>query len=198
MLTTYADKGYPIICHECEPDVEGELWRKKKLGMEDFLKNKIVEDKSRLVELCEENNIPKYIGKIGPLYRNWNDGSEPSAYVRFYKTQQEVMKEANPEMSNGKITIFLTKAWKEMDEEGKNNWRSEEEQKHWEFLKYYESTAELKNKLKEYVEELHDLATDDGILYEVMLWPYMSVNDLFEALCRGRWIEDNWDDWDDN
>jgi hypothetical protein len=38
------------------------------------------------------------------------------------------MKEANPEMSGAEITKQLAKAWKEMDEEGKESWRQRAEE----------------------------------------------------------------------
>lgn len=57
-----------------------------------------------------------------------SSAKKPSAYTCFVKTQRPEMKEANPEMSGAEITKQLAKAWKEMDEEGKESWRERAEE----------------------------------------------------------------------
>jgi hypothetical protein len=57
-----------------------------------------------------------------------SSAKKPSAYTCFVKTQRPEMKEANPEMSGAEITKQLAKAWKEMDEEGKESWRQRAEE----------------------------------------------------------------------
>jgi hypothetical protein len=146
--TEYADKGYPIVCVECIDEVEAKFDAKKEKAMEDFLREKIAEDKIRLVELCEENDIPKYVGELGI------DGVS-----------------------------------------GDISWISGID-KYEEFINYYHSGRAAREKLKEYAQELQDLATDEGILYEVMMWPRWSVNDILD-MNDGKWISDNWDFYED-
>ena len=52
-----------------------------------------------------------------------------SAYTCFVKARRPEMKEEDPDMSGAEITKQLAKAWKEMDDEGKESWkqRAEEE-----------------------------------------------------------------------
>jgi structure-specific recognition protein 1 len=57
-----------------------------------------------------------------------SSAKKPSAYTCFVKTQRPEMKEENPEMSGAEITKQLAKAWKEMDEEGKESWRERAEE----------------------------------------------------------------------
>jgi len=82
MLTTYADKGYPIICHECEPEVEAELDNIKIKAMKQFLRNKIKEDKIRLLEICRENDIPEFIGELGAHNFDGSHDDNPK-YIEF-------------------------------------------------------------------------------------------------------------------
>lgn len=150
--TEYADKGYPIVCVECMSEVEAKLDEKQQKAMEDFLREKIAEDKIRLVELCEENDIPKYIGEVGLDAVFHNIGG-----ICF--------------------------------------WDEEESKKYNKFIDYYQSSKELEEKLKEYAEELQDLATDEGILWQVMMFPLWTDDELFEEN-DGKWISDNWDFWE--
>ena len=57
-----------------------------------------------------------------------SSAKKPSAYTCFVKTQRPEMKEENPEMSGAEITKQLAKAWKEMDDEGKESWRERAEE----------------------------------------------------------------------
>ena len=130
--------------------------KKKKKELEKFQKM-AVEDKDRYQEEMaeyvppseEEEEKPKKVvpkkgavkGKGSESKGSESKGSEskgssvkgssakkPSAYTCFVKTQRPEMKEENPEMSGAEITKQLAKAWKEMDEEGKESWRERAEE----------------------------------------------------------------------